>query len=59
MGARLNEQAVVYRLTDLHVRGLLALLVDDDRLRVFVDRELAPLRTIDGDRLGLAEIAGL
>jgi purine catabolism regulator len=32
-----------YRLTDLHLRGLLHLLRDDDRLLTFVQRELGPL----------------
>lgn len=40
----------VLRLEDVHLRGLLALLGDDDRVRMFVDRELGPLR--DHDRLG-------
>ncbi|WP_198664232.1 PucR family transcriptional regulator [Jiangella endophytica] len=34
----------VYRLDDVHLRGLLAMLADDDRVRVFVRRELAALR---------------
>jgi len=37
----------VHRLEDLHLRGLLALFGDDDRLRLFVDRELEPLREAD------------
>jgi purine catabolism regulator len=41
---------VVHRLADLHVRGLLALLGDDDRVRVFVDRELRRLREADAGR---------
>jgi len=36
--------ASVHRLEDVHVRGLLALLADDERVRAFVDRELEPLR---------------
>lgn len=40
----------VHRLADLHVRGLLALLGDDDRIRVFVERELHRLREADADR---------
>lgn len=39
-----SADGVVHRLADLHVRGFLALLADDDRLRAFVDRELGPLR---------------
>jgi PucR family transcriptional regulator, purine catabolism regulatory protein len=37
----------VHRLEDVHLRGLLALLSDDERLRLFVARELAPLREHD------------
>lgn len=37
----------VHRLEDVHLRGLLALLADDDRLRLFVTRELDPLRRHD------------
>jgi PucR family transcriptional regulator, purine catabolism regulatory protein len=39
----------VHRLEDLHLRGLLALFGDDDRLRLFTERELGPLREHDGD----------
>lgn len=34
----------VHRLEDVHLRGLLAMLGDDDRVRMFVDRELDALR---------------
>ncbi|TDD27929.1 PucR family transcriptional regulator [Kribbella turkmenica] len=34
----------VHRLEDVHLRGLLTLLGDDERLRLFVARELDPLR---------------
>src|SRR5512139_1968408 len=37
----------VHRLEDVHIRGLLALLADDDRLRLFVSRELDALRAHD------------
>ncbi|SDC82421.1 PucR family transcriptional regulator [Nocardioides lianchengensis] len=37
----------VHRLEDVHLRGLLTLLADDDRLRLFVARELEPLREHD------------
>ncbi|MDH2416175.1 PucR family transcriptional regulator ligand-binding domain-containing protein [Nocardioides sp. CER19] len=37
----------VHRLEDLHLRGLLALLGQDDRLRLFTDRELQRLREHD------------
>jgi purine catabolism regulator len=36
-----------HRIEDVHLRGLLALLEDDDRLRDFAERELAPLRAAD------------
>ena len=52
--------ASVHRLADLRVRGLLALLGDDERLRLFVDRELAPLRAHDAQhpgRVPLADVA--
>ncbi len=38
---------VVHRLEDVHIRGLLTLLADDDRLRLFVSRELDVLRAHD------------
>lgn len=46
----------VHRLADLHLRGLLGLLGEDDRLRLFVERELAPLKRhdrADGSRTDL------
>jgi len=39
-----QSAAGVHRLEDVHLRGLLALLADDERVRAFADRELAPLR---------------
>ncbi|MEO3937835.1 PucR family transcriptional regulator ligand-binding domain-containing protein [Dermatophilaceae bacterium Soc4.6] len=39
----------VHRLDDVHLRGLLTLFGDDDRLRLFVDRELDPLRAHDAE----------
>lgn len=39
----------VHRLEDVHLRGLLTLLGDDDRLRLFVARELEPLRAHDAE----------
>lgn len=50
------------RLQDLHLRGLLTLLGDDDRIRLFVERELAPLRSPvgrDGRRDLLAALRAL
>lgn len=46
----------VHRLADLHLRGLLALLGDDERIRLFVERELGPLERhdrADGSRTDL------
>ncbi|RYB95750.1 PucR family transcriptional regulator [Nocardioides oleivorans] len=45
--SRRDSDPDVHRLADLHLRGLLALLGDDDRLRLFVERELSPLRRHD------------
>ncbi|MGY1813572.1 PucR family transcriptional regulator [Blastococcus sp. SYSU D00820] len=38
---------LVHRLSDVHLRGLLTMLADDERLRMFVTRELEPLREHD------------
>lgn len=43
-----HTTAGVHRLEDVHLRGLLALLADDERVSNFVDRELAPLRDAAG-----------
>jgi purine catabolism regulator len=43
--AQATPSAPARRLQDLHLRGLLTLLGDDDRIRLFVERELAPLRS--------------
>ncbi|HSU02967.1 MAG TPA: PucR family transcriptional regulator ligand-binding domain-containing protein [Nocardioides sp.] len=54
--SRREQDPDVHRLADLHLRGLLALLGEDDRLRLFVDRELAPLKQhdrADGSRTDL------
>jgi purine catabolism regulator len=45
--ARRERDPDVHRLADLHLRGLLALLGEDERVRLFVDRELAPLKRHD------------
>lgn len=37
----------VHRLEDVHIRGLLTMLSEDDRLRLFVSRELDELRAHD------------
>lgn len=44
---RAEDEDVVHRLEDVHLRGLLAMLGDDDRLRLFTARELDPLREHD------------
>ena len=47
----------VHRLEDVHLRGLLSMLRDDDRLRTFVVRELERLREHDaGSRGGLLDV---
>lgn len=46
----------VHRLEDLHLRGLLALLAADERLRVFADRELAVLKRADESGIGRGEL---
>ncbi len=54
--SRREQDPDVHRLADLHLRGLLALLGEDDRLRLFVERELAPLKRhdrADGSRTDL------
>ncbi|NMO03060.1 PucR family transcriptional regulator [Gordonia sp. TBRC 11910] len=48
-----DAAALVYRLDDLHLRGLLSLFGDDDRIRLFADRELAPLRANSTDTTDL------
>jgi purine catabolism regulator len=44
-----GSDRLVHRLEDVHLRGLLRLLGDDDRLRLYTDRELEPLRRHDAD----------
>ncbi len=39
----------VHRLEDVHLRGLLALLAEDERVSAFAERELAPLRAAVSD----------
>ena len=54
--SRRAQDPDVHRLADLHLRGLLGLLGEDDRLRLFVERELAPLKQhdrADGSRTDL------
>ncbi|GAA2640993.1 PucR family transcriptional regulator [Dactylosporangium fulvum] len=53
---RAPGERTVHRLEDVHLRGLLALLGDDDRLRLFVDRELDALKVHDATHgLGLLD----
>ncbi|WP_174547952.1 PucR family transcriptional regulator, partial [Nocardiopsis dassonvillei] len=40
---RQSDQRPFYRLPDLHLRGLLHLFRDDERLQTYVERELGPL----------------
>lgn len=47
-----DASPVVHRLADLRVRGLLALLGDDERIRVFAERELRALREADAGPVG-------
>ncbi|MFN3002378.1 PucR family transcriptional regulator [Mycolicibacterium wolinskyi] len=42
----------VYRLEDVRLRGLLSMLADDDRLRLFCARELGPIKAWDTERNG-------
>jgi purine catabolism regulator len=53
---RREQDPDVHRLADLHLRGLLALLGEDERVRLFVERELGPLQEhdrADGSRTSL------
>lgn len=49
-GDELEPARSVFRLVDVHVRGLLTLLGEDDRLRLFVSRELDALKAHDEKR---------
>lgn len=54
--ARREQDPDVHRLADLHLRGLLALLGEDERVRLFVERELGALERhdrADGSRTDL------
>ncbi|RNL84745.1 PucR family transcriptional regulator [Halostreptopolyspora alba] len=42
-----TEHRPFYRLPDLHLRGLLHLFRDDERLQTYVERELGPLLSYD------------
>lgn len=46
----------VHRLEDLHLRGLLALFGQDERLRLFVARELEELKRADTTGVGRGEL---
>lgn len=45
-----SERRPFYRLPDLHLRGLLHLFRDDERLQTYVERELGPLLDHDARR---------
>ncbi|MBA0126594.1 PucR family transcriptional regulator [Haloechinothrix sp. YIM 98757] len=47
--AGVREERPCHRLRDVHVRGLLHLLGDDDRVAAFAERELGALAAYDGD----------
>ncbi|GAB3208227.1 PucR family transcriptional regulator [Marinactinospora endophytica] len=47
VAVRQNDERPYYRLPDLHLRGLLHLLRDDERLQTYVERELGPLLAYD------------
>ncbi|HJE59173.1 MAG TPA: PucR family transcriptional regulator ligand-binding domain-containing protein [Nocardiopsis listeri] len=47
-----SERRPFYRLPDLHLRGLLHLFRDDERLQTYVERELGPLLDHDARRGG-------
>ncbi len=47
-----GHRPAVHRLADLHLRGFLALMADDDHLRLFIDRELAALKRHDSGAQG-------
>ncbi|MDH6195831.1 DNA-binding PucR family transcriptional regulator [Mycobacterium frederiksbergense] len=58
-GSGTGQGPHVHRLEDLHLRGLLSLFGDDDRIRLFVDRELGALRMHDAshdDGVGLMAV---
>jgi purine catabolism regulator len=48
-----------YRLPDVRLRGLLALLRDDARLQTYVERELGPLLAHDAATRGGGELVGV
>lgn len=49
---RPDSSTAVHRLEDVHLRGLLTLLGDDDRLTQFVTRELEPVERNDAEHDG-------
>lgn len=49
LAGRASQDEGVHRLRDVHLRGLLALLAEDDRLLDFAARELEPLAQVDRD----------
>ncbi|GLY16366.1 CdaR family transcriptional regulator [Kineosporia sp. NBRC 101677] len=51
-GGPSGQAVTVHRLPDVHLHGLLTLLGEDERVRLFVDRELEPLRRHDSSPAG-------
>jgi purine catabolism regulator len=51
-----GDGPIVHRLPDVHLRGLLALFGDDDRIRLFIERELGALRAHDDARGGRGDL---
>lgn len=47
VAVRQSDRRPFYRLPDLHLRGLLHLFRDDERLQTYVERELGPLLAYD------------
>ncbi|MEU3210748.1 PucR family transcriptional regulator ligand-binding domain-containing protein [Nocardiopsis alba] len=52
VAVRQSDHRPFYRLPDLHLRGLLHLFRDDERLQTFVERELGPLLDHDARHNG-------
>jgi PucR family transcriptional regulator, purine catabolism regulatory protein len=57
--SRAEREPLVHRLEDLHLRGLLALFGDDDRLRLYVERELGALRRTEERQGGPKDLLGV
>lgn len=55
-GTASRQAPYVHRLEDLHLRGLLGLFGEDDRIKLFVDRELHLLREADKSTGGRGDL---